>query len=120
MGDGPGKLFRQVSALNGVTGGFRVVAVHTFAPNHRAQHHFRVLKVILVKGYAVRGQAAFHPFRQLFRHCGPFLEEQNIAGDFGSGVGLKSVVGQADRAQEVGLLRQGFPDLAVFLVHGPL
>ena len=118
LGNRPGKLFRQVSALNGITGGFRVVAVHTFAPNHRAQHHFRVLKVILVKGYAVRGQAALYPFRQLFRHSGPLLEKQNIAGDFGSGVGLESVVGQTDRAQEVGFLCQGFPYLAVFLVHG--
>ena len=96
MGHSLGKLLGQVGALNGITGGFRIVAVHTFAKSHCAQHHLRVLEIILVERYAIRSQAALHPFRQLFRHSGPFLEEQNIAGHFGSSVGLESVVGQTD------------------------
>ena len=118
--DSLGKLLGEVRSLNGQAGRLRLVAVHILPERHFAQHHLRVVQEIAVQGYAIRRQAALHPLRQLLRSAVTLLEKENIRGDFGASVGLESVVRQANRPQQVGLLRQSLPDLAVFLVQGAL
>ena len=114
---GLGKPLRQVCPLNGEAGGFRFVAVHIGPEGHRTQHHLRVFQIIAVERNTVLGLSALHPFGQLLRGAVTLLEKENIRRDLSSGVGLEGVVWQADRAKQVGLLRQHFPDLAVFLIQ---
>lgn len=46
------------------------------------------------------------------------MQENNIGHHFGPGVGLESVVGQTDRAQQVSPLRQILPHGGILCVHG--
>ena len=46
-----------------------------------------------------------------------FLEEHNVGGDFSEGVLFESMIRQAHRAQEVGMLRDMFPGRGVNGVH---
>ena len=114
------KLFGKHRALDGFTGGFRVVAVQARAAYHFPQHHLRVRQIVAVERYSIFGFRALHPLRQLLRGTVTLLENENIRRDLGARVVLKGIVRQADRAQQVSLLRQRLAYLAVFLVHRAL
>ena len=58
------------------------------------------------------------PSRLLNGGAVPLLQENNIGHHFGPGVGLESVVGQTDRAQQVSPLRQILPHGGILCVHG--
>ena len=120
VGDGLGQLLLQVCPLQRQAGGLRLIAVHILPEGHSSQHHLRVLEEVAVQGYAVLGLAGLNPLRHLLRRAGPFLEKEDVRGDFRAGVGLEGVIGQADCAQQVGLLGQILAYLAVLLVHGAL
>ena len=79
-----------------------------------------MIQKIAVEGNVVLCFAGLYPVGHTFRGAVAFLEEQNIAGDFRSGVGLERVVRQTDRAEQVRLLRQRFPDAGIRFVQRPL
>ena len=54
--------------------------------------------------------------RHLFRRCGPFLQKDDVAGHFRTGI-FKRIIRQADSAQKVGSLCQVFPDGGVRLIQ---
>ena len=113
-----GKQLGQVCVLVGTAG-----AVHAEPGgfhDHIAQHHFRVLHKIAVHADAVLVGVQMHPIRLDVRHAVPLLQEDNVAGDFGSGVGLKRIVGQSDSPDQVSPLCQILADSGVFLVQRTL
>ena len=113
-----GKQLGQVCVLVGPAG-----AVHAESGgfhDHIAQHHFRVLHKITVHTDTVFIGVQMHPIRLDVRHTVTLLQEDNVAGDFGSGVGLKRIVGQSDSPDQVSPLCQILADSGVFLVHRTL
>ena len=113
-----GKQLRQICVLVGPAG-----AVHAEPGgfhDHIAQHHFRVLHKIAVHADAVFIGVQMHPIRLDVCHAVTLLQEDNVAGDFGSGVSLKRIVGQSDRPDQVGPLCQVLADSGVFFVHRTL
>ena len=87
------KLAPQIGTLYRQAAGFQIVAVHLLVPDHRAEDHFRVLLKIAVDRHTVCGLAQFHPVRQLLRRLLPFLEKNDVRGDFCVGVLGKGIAG---------------------------
>ena len=58
-----------------------------------------------------------HPVRFNVRHPVPLLQEQNITGDFRTGVAFERIVGQSDGTDQIRPLCKVFPDSGVFFVH---
>ena len=88
--DGLGKLLRQVSTFAGFAG-----AVHSEScgfHHHIAQNHFRVLHKVAVHADAIFIGVQLHPILLQIGDVISFLQEQNIAGDFRSGILLECVV----------------------------
>ena len=109
------ELLGQVRAVLGFAG-----AVHAKAGafhDHVAQHHIRVLHKIAVHTDAVFIGIQMHPIRLNVRHTVTLLQEDNVAGDFRTGVALEGVVREADRADQIGALGKVLSDGGVFLVH---
>ena len=96
-------------------------AVHTEPGgihDHFAQDHFRVLHKVAVHSDAVGIGVQMHPIRFNVRHPVPLLQEQNITGDFRTGVAFERIVGQSDGTDQVGPLCKIFPHGGVFFIHG--
>ena len=109
------ELLGQVCALFGFTG-----AVHAKAGafhDHVAQHHIRVLHKIAVHADAVFIGIQMHPIRLNVRHAVTLLQEDDVTGDFRTGIALEGVVRETDRADQIGALGKVFADSGVFLVH---
>ena len=86
-----GKLLRQVGTFASFAG-----AVHSEScgfHHHIAQNHFRVLHKVAVHADAVFIRVQLHPILLQIGDVISFLQKQNIAGDFRSGVLLECVVG---------------------------
>ena len=109
------ELLGQVCAILGFAG-----AVHAKAGafhDHAAQHHIRVLHKIAVHTDAVFIGIQIHPIRLNIRYAVTLLQEDNVAGDFRSGVALEGVVREPDRADQISALGKVFADGGVLLVH---
>ena len=115
---GVGKLGGEVRAGDGLAGGVLLVAVHTLVKAHGAQHHLRVVGKVAVDRHPVRRLAQVHPVGVHLRGPVPFLEKEDVRRDLGARVALEGVVGEAHRAQQIGLLRQQLADGGVLLVQG--
>ena len=113
-----GQLLGKLRSFQRMTGGFAVIPVHSVIPNHFAKYHFRVRRKKGVQRDAVLCFFQVHPIRLHFHGPIPPLKEDNVRGDFCSGVPGKGVVGQADRAKQIGPLGQVFAHLRGFGVHG--
>ena len=80
---------------------------------------------ILVDWHPVLRLHQVQPFQAGVR-CGrthvhqllPFLEEEDVRGDLGSGVGEEGIVGQADGANQLRAFCDVFPHAGVLLVQG--
>ena len=89
--DGLGKLLRQVGSFAGFAG-----AVHPEPGgfhHHIAQNHFRVLHKVTVHADAIFIGVQLYPILLQIGDVISFLQKQNIAGDFRSGVLLECVIG---------------------------
>ena len=88
--------------------------------DHLAQNHIGILDEIAVHSDAIGIGVQMHPVRFNVRHAVPLLQEQNIAGDFRSGIALESVIGQTDSTDEVSPLCKIFANSGVLFVHRTL
>ena len=88
--------------------------------DHLAQNHIGILNEIAVHADAVGIGVQMHPVRLDVRHPIPLLQEQNIAGDFRTGIALEGVIGQANGTNEISPLCKIFPHGRVFFVHRTL
>ena len=98
-------------------------AVHTEPGgfhDHLAQNHVWVLDEITVHTDTVGVGVQVHPVRFDVRHAVTLLQEQNIAGDFRTGIALEGVIGQANGTNEISPLCKIFPHGRVFFVHRTL
>ena len=73
---------------------------------------------IAVDGKAVLIFAGMDPIRQFRLRTVPLLEKQYIGHHFRPSVGLERIVGQTDGPQEIGPLRQIFPNVLALGIHG--
>ena len=76
-----------------------------------------MLHEITVHADAVFIGIQMHPIRLNIRHAITLLQEDDVAGDFRTGVALEGVVRETDRADQIGALGKIFADSRVFLVH---
>ena len=71
-----------------------------------AQHHFRVVQEIAVDGKIIFGLSGLRPVRGNVNRAVTFLQENDVGYHLCPGIGLKRIVGQTDRAQQLRPLRQ--------------
>ena len=118
MPDGLSKLLREVGPFDGFIGCFAMIPVHTVVPGHFPQHHFGMLRKIAVDGDAVLRFAQVYPIGFNVDGAIPLLQENDVAGDFRTGVGFEGVVRQTDGPQQFRPLGQIFAHFRGFGVHG--
>ena len=118
--DGGGKLLTEVLPLQWLTGGLVAVAVHHAVESHFAQHHLRVVKEILVNGYAGFCLAKMYPIRLNSRQLLSLLQKEDVGCNLSSGVGKESIIRQTDRAQQIGPLRKIPAHAGVCFIQRPL
>ena len=111
-----GKLVCQHCALDGVHGAFLTAILGTFR-SQLTQHHLRVVYEILVDGKAIFRFAKLHPVRLMVDRAVTFLEENNIADDFRSGVGLERTVRQPDSTQQISTFSNVFAGRRILAVQ---
>ncbi len=75
-----------------------------------AQDHFGMIFKVAVDRIALVGLCEMDPFGFFQRHAVPFLEKEDVRRDTGIGVAHKSVIGEADRAEQVGPVGEILPD----------
>ena len=107
----------KVRALDGRNGKVLPAVLRAFR-GLPPQHHLRVVNEILIDGKAVRVLSEVYPLRLNVDGPVPFLQKDDVADHIRTGVGLESVVGQADRAEQVCALGDILPCGAVLGVHG--
>ena len=61
-----------------------------------------------------------HPVRFNINRLFPFLQENDVAGDFRAGICPESVIRQADCTEQFGPLRDILPDFGGLFIHGAL
>ena len=79
-----------------------------------------MLGKVAVDGNTVLRFAQMHPIRFRENWLLALLQEKNIAGDFGAGIGAESVVRQTDSTQQFSALRDVFTHIGSLLVHRSL
>ena len=96
--------------------------IHAAFEAHLAQHHLRVRgEVFIERNRLAEGVGDFPdglprwPGRQFAGQ--PFAQDHDVGGDFGVGVSLEGVVGQTDRAEQVGLIGDILAKTAIKLVE---
>ena len=87
---------------------------------HVAQHHFRVVHKIGVHPDSIGVGGQMHPIGLNVNQTVSLLEEDNVRCDLRTGSGLEGVVGQSDRAEQVGSLRDILSDIGIFLIQRTL
>ena len=87
---------------------------------HLAQNHVRVVHEVLIHPDAVFVNAQVDPVRLPVDETVAFLQEQNIRGDVRARRTFEGIIGQADRAEQVGTLGNVLTDGGILLVHGAL
>ena len=93
------KLLGKIGVGKRITGRLLFIAVHFVVPFDPPQHHFRMIGKVAVDGNAVPGLTEMHPIRLDVDGAVALLEKEDVGGDFRSGIGLKSVAGQTNRAK---------------------
>ena len=116
MGNGLPELFRKVGAGSGGNGAFLPPVLCAFG-GQLAQHHLRMVYKIAVEGKALRGLPQVYPIRLDVDGTVPLLQEQDVRDYLRPGVGFESVVGQADRPQQLRPLRDILPGIRAFGIH---
>ena len=99
------QLIGQLQPLDGGHGVILFAVLGAFGGGP-PQHHLRVIQKILVDREAFLGPAGLGPVRGDVQRAVPLLQKQDVGHHIGPGIGAESVVGQADRPQQLGPLGQ--------------
>ena len=84
-----------------------------------AQDHFGMVFKVAVDRIALFGLCQMDPFGFFKGHAVPLLEKEDVRHDAGICIAQKSVIGEADSAEQVGPVGEVLPDGFVLLVHCP-
>ena len=77
-----------------------------------------MLHKVTVHSDAIGVSIQMHPVRFNVRHPVPLLQEQNITGDFRTGIAFECIVGQSDGTDQISPLCKVLPHGGIFFVHG--
>ena len=110
------QLLRKVCALNGLDRGFLPAVLGAFRGD-LAQHHFGMLRKILVDGIALRRFAKLYPVCPLHRCTVTLLQKKDICNYARIGIALERIVRQTNRTDQIGTVGKIFTDRAIFLVQ---
>ena len=111
------QLVGQLQPLNGCDGEVLPRVLSAFR-GRLSQNHLRVLDKIAVDGETIFILSEMYPIRLNFHGAIPPLKENDVGHHARTGVRLKSVVGQTNRAQQLCSLRDVFAHFRRLLVHG--
>lgn len=112
------KLFAERFARRGLTG--NVLPVLGCGLHKLSQYHIGMFDKVGVDGQAVRGCVQMHPVRVGDDGPLPLLQKEDVARDVGARFRAEGIVGQADRPDELGALREVAPHGGAFLVQRTL
>ena len=110
------QLLCKVCALDGLDCGFLLTVLCTFSRD-LAQHHFRMLRKILVDGVSLRRCAKVYPLCPL--HCRPvtLLQKQNVGYYACIRIALERIVWQANCADQISTVGKILSDRGILFVH---
>ena len=110
------QLLCKVCALNGFDRGFLLSVLCTFSRDF-TQHHFRMLRKILVDGVSLRRCAKVYPLCPL--HCRPvtLLQKQNVSYNTCVCIALERIVWQANCADQISTVGKILSDRGILFVH---
>ena len=110
------QLLGKVCALDGLDRGFLLAVLCTFSRD-LTQHHFRMLRKILVDGVSLRRCAKVYPLCPL--HCRPvtLLQEQNVSYNTCVRIALERIVRQANCADQISTVGKILSDRGILFIH---
>ena len=110
------QLLCKVCALDGLDRGFPFAVLCTFSRD-LTQHHFRMLRKILVDGVSLRRCAKVYPLCPL--HCRPvtLLQEQNVSYNTCVRIALERIVWQANCTDQIGTVGKILSDRGILFIH---
>ena len=110
------QLLGKVCAFDGLDRSFLLAVLGAFRGD-LAQHHFGMLRKILVDGVAIRRFAKVYPVCPLHRCTVTLLQEQNIRNHAGVGIALECIVRQTNRTDQISTVGKIFTDRGILLIH---
>ena len=110
------QLLGKVCALDGLDRGFLLAVLCTFSRD-LTQHHFRMLRKILVDGVSLRRCAKVYPLCPL--HCRPvtLLQKQDVRYYACIGIALERIVRQANCTDQISTVGKILSDRGILFVH---
>ena len=110
------QLLGKVCALDGLDRGFLLAVLCTFSRD-LTQHHFRMLRKILVDGVFLRRCAKVYPLCPL--HCRPvtLLQKQDVRYYACIGIALERIVRQANCTDQISTVGKILSDRGILFVH---
>ena len=110
------QLLGKVCALDGLDRGFLLAVLCTFSRD-LTQHHFRMLRKILVDGVSLRRCAKVYPLCPL--HCRPvtLLQKQDVRYYACIGIALERIVRQANCTDQISTVGKILSDRRILFVH---
>ena len=110
------QLLGKVCALDGLDRGFLLAVLCTFSRD-LTQHHFRMLRKILVDGVSLRRCAKVYPLCPL--HCRPvtLLQKQDVRYYACIGIALECIVRQANCTDQISTVGKILSDRGILFVH---
>ena len=110
------QLLCKVCALDGLDRSFLLAVLRTFSRD-LAQHHFGMLRKILVDGVSLRRCAKVYPLCPL--HCRPvtLLQEQNVSYNTCVRIALERIVWQANCTDQIGTVGKILSDRGILFIH---
>ena len=110
------QLLCKVCALDGFDRSFLLTVLCTFSRD-LAQHHFRMLRKILVDGVSLRRCAKVYPLCPL--HCRPvtLLQKQNVGYYACIRIALERIVWQANCTDQIGTVGKILSDRGILFIH---
>ena len=110
------QLLGKVCAFDGLDRGFLLAVLGTFRGD-LAQHHFRMLRKILVDRISFRRFTEIHPVSPIHRRTVTLLQKKNIRDHAGVGIALERIIRQTNRTYQIGTVGKVLTDRGIFLVH---
>ena len=110
------QLLGKVCALDGLDRCFLLAVLGAFRGD-LAQHHFRMLRKILVDGVAFRRFAKVYPVCPLHRCTVTLLQEQNVSNHARVGIALERIVRQTNRTDQISTVGKILTDRGILLIH---
>ena len=110
------QLLGKVCAFDGLDRGFLLAVLGAFRGD-LAQHHFRMLRKILVDGVAFQCFAKVYPVCPLYRCTVTLLQKQNVSNHARVGIALKRIVRQTNCADQIGTVGKVLTDRGILLIH---